>query len=89
MERVHPQDSATPSFFYELRSSLSVLSIDVSFVLKCLWKDDRSFRNLTSGQIYMEDPVVDVFVDSLQRVVLSWPFFGPPNNPFKKRSPVH
>ena len=33
-ERVHPQDSAMPSFFYESRSSVLLLSIEVSFVLK-------------------------------------------------------
>ena len=49
----------------------------------------KTLKMSKRGQIYMEDPVVDVFVDSLQSVVLFWPFFGPPNNPFKKRSPVH
>ena len=44
-ERVHPQDGATPSFFYESRSSLLVLSIDVSFVLKFFWKGDKNFKN--------------------------------------------
>ena len=44
-ERVHPQDGATPSFFNESKSSLLVLSIDVSFVLKFLWKGDKNFKN--------------------------------------------
>ena len=37
-ERVQPWDGTTPSFFYESRSSLLVLSINVSFVLKSFWK---------------------------------------------------
>ena len=44
-ERVHPQDGATPSFFNESRSSLLVLSIDVSFLLKLFWKGDKNFEN--------------------------------------------
>ena len=34
-----------------------MLSIDVSFVSKFLWKSDKNFENQTSGPIYMEDPV--------------------------------
>ena len=34
-----------------------MLSIDVSFVSKFFWKGDKNFKNLTSGRIYMEDPV--------------------------------
>ena len=56
-ERVHPQDSVTPSFFNESRSSLLVLSIDVSFVSKFLWKGDKNLEDQTSGPIHMEDPV--------------------------------
>ena len=56
-EHFHPHDGATPSFFNESRSSLLVLSIDVSFVSKFLWKGDKNFENQTSGPIYMEDPV--------------------------------
>ena len=56
-EHVHPQDSATPSFFNESRGSLLVLSIDVSFVSKFFWKGDKNFKYLISGRIYMEDPV--------------------------------
>ena len=33
-EPVQPQDGAAPSFFNESRSSLLVISIDVSFVFK-------------------------------------------------------
>ena len=44
-EPVHSQEGATPNFVYKSRSSLLVLSIDVSFVLKFLWKDDKNFRN--------------------------------------------
>ena len=44
-ECVHPQDGAMPSFFYESRSSLLMLSIDVSFVLKFFRKCDKSFNN--------------------------------------------
>ena len=40
-ERVQPWDGTTPSFFYESRSSLLVLSINVSFVLKFFWKLKR------------------------------------------------
>ena len=57
-EHFHPHDGATPNFFNESRSSLLVLSIDVSFVSKFLWKGDKNFENQTSGPIYMEDPVV-------------------------------
>ena len=56
-EHFHPHDGATPNFFNESRSSLLVLSIDVSFVSKFLWKGDKNFENQTSGPIYMEDPV--------------------------------
>ena len=55
---VHPQEDGTPNFFNESRSSLLVLSIDVSFVLNFFWKGDKNFKNLTSGPIYMEDPVL-------------------------------
>ena len=58
-EPVHPQEGTTPNFFYKSRSSLLVLSIDVSFVSKFFWKGDKNFKNLTSGRIYMEDPVVN------------------------------
>ena len=34
-----------------------MLSIDVSFVSRFLWKGDKNFENQTSGPIYMEDPV--------------------------------
>ena len=44
-ERVQPWDGATPSFFYESRSSLLVLSINVSFVLKFFWKGAKNFKN--------------------------------------------
>ena len=44
-ERVHPQDGATPSFFNESSSSLLMLSIDVSFVLKFFWKGDKNLEN--------------------------------------------
>ena len=44
-ELIHPQDGATPSFFYKSRGSLLVLSIDVSFVLKFFWKGDKNFKN--------------------------------------------
>ena len=54
---VHPQEDGTPNFFNESRSSLLVLSIDVSFVSKFPWKGDKNFENQTSGPIYMEDPV--------------------------------
>ena len=57
-EHFHPHDGATPNFFNESRSSLLVLSIDVSFVSKFLWKGDKNFENQTSGPIYMEDPVL-------------------------------
>ena len=56
-EHFHPHDGATPNFFNESRSSLLVLSIDVSFVSKFFWKGDKNFKNLTSGQILIEDPV--------------------------------
>ena len=56
-ERVHPQDGAMPNFFYESKSSLLVLSIGVSFVLKFFWKFDKNFKNSISGPIYMADPV--------------------------------
>ena len=59
-EHFHPHDGATPNFFNESRSSLLVLSIDVSFVSKFLWKGDKNFENQTSGHIYMEDPVSTV-----------------------------
>ena len=52
---VHPQEDGTPNFFNESRSSLLVLSIDVSFVSKNFWKGDK---NQTSGPIYMADPVL-------------------------------
>ena len=45
-ECVYPQDGARPSFFYESRSSLLVLSIDASFVSKFFCKGDKNFRNL-------------------------------------------
>ena len=35
-------------------------SIDVSFVSKFFWKGDKTFENLISGQIYMEDPVLQL-----------------------------
>ena len=57
-EHFYPHDCATFSFFNESRSSLLVLSIDVSFVSKFLWKGDKNFENQTSGPIYMENPVV-------------------------------
>ena len=44
-EHVYHQDGATPSFFHESRSSLLVLSVEVSFVLKFFWKDDKKFEN--------------------------------------------
>jgi len=53
-EPLHPQEGTTPNFFYKSRSSLLVLSIDVSFVSKIFWKGDKNFKNLTSGQICME-----------------------------------
>ena len=56
-EYFHLHDGATPNFFNESRSSLLVLSIDVSFVSKFLWKGDKNFENQTSGPLYMEDPV--------------------------------
>ena len=56
-ECVHPQDGATPSFFYESRSYLLVLSIDVSSGLKIFWKFDKNFKNSISGPIYMAEPV--------------------------------
>ena len=56
-ERFYLHDCATPSFFNESRSSLLVLSIDVSFVSKFFWKGDKNFKYLISGRIYMEDPV--------------------------------
>ena len=56
-EPVHPQGGTPPNFLYKSRSSLLMLSIDVSFVSKFFRKDDKNFRNLTSGRIYMEDPV--------------------------------
>ena len=34
-----------------------MLSIDVSFVSKFFWKGDKNFKNLTNGQMHMEDPV--------------------------------
>ena len=48
-EPIHPQEGGTPNFFNESRSSLLVLSIDVSFVSKFFWKGDKNFKNLTSG----------------------------------------
>ena len=42
-DRVQPQDGATLSFFDKSRSSLLVLSIDVSFVLEFFWKVDKNF----------------------------------------------
>ena len=65
-EHFHPHDGATPNFFNESRSSLLVLSIDVSFVSKFLWKGDKNFENQTSGPIYMEDPVQCVTIDIRQ-----------------------
>ena len=56
-EHIHPQDGATLSFFIWIRSSLLVLSLDVSFVLKFFWKGDKNSKKWTSGPIYMEDPV--------------------------------
>ena len=44
-ERSYPHDCATPSFFNESKSSLLVLSIDVSFVFKFFWKGDKNFEN--------------------------------------------
>ena len=56
-ERVQPQGGAMPNFFYESKSSLLVLSIGVSFVLKFFGKFDKSFKNSISGPICMADPV--------------------------------
>ena len=47
-EHVHPQDGAMP-IFYESKSSLLVLSVGVSFVLKIFWKFDKNFKNSISG----------------------------------------
>ena len=44
-ERLYPQDGAPPGILYESRSSLLMLSIDVSFVLKFLWKGEKNFKN--------------------------------------------
>ena len=55
-EPVHPKEGTMPNFFYKSRSSLLVLLIDVSFVSKFFWKRDKKFKNLTSGQMHMEDP---------------------------------
>ena len=44
-ECVQPQDGATPSFFYESRNSLLVISINVSSILKFFWKGNKNFRN--------------------------------------------
>ena len=43
-ECVLPQDGAKPSFFYESRNYLLVLSIDVSFVLKAFLKVEKNFK---------------------------------------------
>ena len=49
-EHFYPHDGATPNFFNESRSSLLVLSIDVSFVSKFLWKGDKNKRpNIYGG----------------------------------------
>ena len=48
-EPVHPQEGTMSIFFNKSRSSLLVLSIDVSFVSKFFWKGDKNFKNVTSG----------------------------------------
>ena len=47
-KHVYPQDGTTPSFFYDSRSYLLVLLIDVS---EFLWEGDNNFKKLTSGPI--------------------------------------
>ena len=42
-----------------------MLSIDVSFVSKFLWKGDKNFENQTSGPRYMEDPVKQALKGSI------------------------
>ena len=45
-----------PNFFYESRSSLLVLSIDVSFVLKFFWIADKNFINFKKLANIYEGP---------------------------------
>ena len=55
--RGDPKDDTTPTFFHDSRSSLLVLSSDISFVSEFFWKGYENLRCFNSGPIYMEDPV--------------------------------